>query len=721
MLDLDGDHSALVSEMDSDEAPASRRFVVAVDIGGTFTDFVLQDRVLKKIYTHKVLSTPDAPERAIFGGLQELGSIGELKIDDCEFFLHATTIITNAVIERKGQDFILLHTEGFGTAIETGHEYRYDLTNLKIRFPEPLTKASLKLAVNERVVADGSNVRRPDKQTVIRQLEDLVSSTGVTNFAICFLHSYKNPENEELVQSWIAERFPDSFISISSMVAPARREYERWTTCAVNAYTKPLLASYVNRLQRGLAAKGYQGSSLMMTSSGLPLGFEHCVEYPVRLIESGPAAGVISAQEISSRNSGLTADYSFENVLAYDMGGTTAKGAFLTSGELRVQAGLEVARVGAFQKGSGLPLLIPAVDLIEIGAGGGGIASIDARGVIAVGPQSAGADPGPACYGRGGQAATLTDANLVLGLLNAQNFRNSGIEVYVELARDAIAKTIAAPLGISIGRAAIGIHETINDNVARAFRVHAAELGLDHRKYTLICTGGSSPLHAAKIARILNIKQVIFPFGAGVSSAFGLFASKKGMTLQKTHLLQLDKATPHSLHAIVEGIISAEPYAAEMAAKGAQVEVNLGMCYQGQGYETSVKIGNHAMATYSTSSIKALYEEGYKRIFGITFPNYEIDIVNWTINISYEGSLAQVSGSKYHNLKTGFAKNKEPREIHLDSETETRLVQVYDRYALGVGDRIEGPAIIEENETTIFIPNDATAVVAPSLDIVTSL
>ena len=666
-----------------------QRFAISVDIGGTFTDFVLQDREHRTIFTEKVLTTPHAPEAAIFTGLDLLSRRSGMAPEACDLFLHATTIITNAVIERKGRDFILLYTEGFRTTLETGREHRYNLTNLKLRFPEPLTREALKLAVGERVSATGEVVRTPLREAVIGGIERLVAQTGVKNFAVCFLHSYRNGANEAAVRDWIIERFPDAYVSTSAAVAPAQREYERWMTCAVNAYTMPILTDYIRRLERGLSERGFKGRGLMMTSSGLPLSFDHCVRYPVRLIESGPAAGVLAAREIAARNVAEGETAGFGNVLAYDMGGTTAKGAFLTGGDVHVQSALEVARVGAFEVGSGLPLMIPAIDLIEIGAGGGSIANIDERGVIAVGPVSAGADPGPACYGRGGTQATLTDANLVLGLLSELNFRNSGIEVSAELARAAIAATVAGPLGITVERAALGIYNTVNENVARAFRVHAAELGIDYRRYSRLRGAGGSflplPFRSA-IARILNIRRVIFPFGAGVSSAFGLFAGREGIALQKTRLLRLDRTTRNDVLAQVDDMIAGESFARSLAASGATASAFTlwhALAGEDRASETSVAIAHRRAdrGLYEPEVIQKAFEAEYTKILGLVFPNYTIELVHWTVEISNDQALSELDGYSYENVREGGMRDKGSRPVFARREGGETPVPVFNRYA----------------------------------------
>ncbi|WP_421999108.1 hydantoinase/oxoprolinase family protein [Reyranella sp.] len=697
------------------------RFSIAVDIGGTFTDFVLLDEGRNKVVTTKVLSTPHEPDAAIFDGLGQLQQTAGFDLAGCDMFLHATTLITNAVIERKGHDFILLHTEGFGTTLETAREHRYNLTNLRLLFPRPISKRALKLAVQERVSSAGAIVAAPDRSRVLAGVRRLVDETGVRNFAICFLHSFRNAANEQAVAQWIGEEIGDATLSVSSAIAPQQSEYERWMTCAVNAYTKPLLVDYVRRLEGTARAKGFAGRLFLMTSSGLPVAVEHSVGTPVRLIESGPAAGVLAAKEIADRNRPSLGDDPTGTgmILAYDMGGTTSKGAYLVDGKVDVRSGLEVAREGAFEAGSGLPLRIPAIDLIEIGAGGGSIAEIDDRGVIGVGPRSAGADPGPACYGRGGIRPTVTDANLVLGFLGEHNFHNSGISVRTAGATAAIRATLAEPLAISPHRAALGIHRTINENVARAFRVHAAELGIDHRRATLVCTGGAAPIHALPIARLLGIERVIFPFAAGVASAMGLFAGHEGTVLQRSKLVRVADIVEGLVAREVADLIDSDAYARRLAGDGAVTVVKAGMRYQGQDSEVTVEIGRDGRYP-DRDGIRSTFLETYRGIFGLDFPSYEIEISSWSVEITRPAPLKGMRAFAYDALRATGLAQKGHRDCYLGQdrrEAPTR-VPVFDRYALAPGWRAEGAALIEENDTTIYIPPGAHVDVAPSLDLI---
>ena len=701
-----------------------KRFAISVDIGGTFTDFVMLDGEKQSIATAKVLTTPEQPDEAIFQGIDQLREIADFDLADCDVFLHATTIITNAVIERRGHDFILLHTEGFSSTLETGREHRYNLTKLRLPFPQPITKAHLKAPVRERVSYAGQVVQQPDKQSVLDVVSRLVRETGVENFAICFLQAFQNPANEDLVGDWLAGEYPKAVISKSSDVAPRQREYERWITCAVNAYTKPILAQYVDRLQRRAADRNFRGNLLMMTSSGLPLPIKNCVNAPVRLIESGPAAGVLAAKDIGLRNAGTRNEKrDANNILAYDMGGTTAKGAFLVGGKIEVVSGLEIAREGAVEAGSGFPLVVPAIDLIEIGAGGGSIAELDARGVIAVGPRSAGAVPGPACYGRGGSKATATDANLFLGFLGEDNFRNSGIEACAAKAREAIEKEIANPLGISIERAAQGIHRTINENVARAFRVHAAELGVDYRRSTLVCTGGSSPVHSLAIAKLLGIARVIFPFAAGVASAMGLFTSSEGIVLQRSKYVPLTDLENGAIELEVASLINSDAYARELMCKGANTAVKLGMRYSGQSSEIMVGVSDSGVLV-DKNGMRDKFLETYRGIFGLTFPTYEIEISTWIVEVAMPSDISPIGGFKYQALTAAGHEQKGSRRCYVsdeDDKCEWVDVPIFNRYCLSEGWSKSGPLLIEEKDTTIYAPPSATLRVADTLDIIAEI
>ena len=483
---------------------------VGVDIGGTFTDFALFNVVEGEIFgIHKQMTTSQDPSLAVIEGIQALLDDCDVGFEDVQSVVHGTTLVTNAVIERRGAPTGMLVTKGFRDILDMRQERRYDLYDLTPGFPDPLVPRALRREVDERVLFDGSIERPVGLDGAAKAAGELIADHGIEALAVCFINSYLNPAHERAVRDAIRAAYPDVFISTSAEVFPHWREFERWTTTTVNAYTQPVLDRYLRRIESELASLGFQGRINMMASNGGMVTPETARRYPVRMMESGPAAGALM-----SAHHGQALRIS--DVLSFDMGGTTAKGSLVRAGVPLRTYELEVARIHEFKSGSGIPIKTPVIDMIEIGAGGGSIAEVDGRGVIRVGPRSAGADPGPASYGRGGQSATLTDANVVLGYLDPQFFLGGEMQLDAAASRSAIETHVAYPLEVTVTRAAWGIHETINEDVARAFRVHAAERGFDYRGCAMIAFGGSGPVHAHSIARKLKVPRVIFPPAAGL-------------------------------------------------------------------------------------------------------------------------------------------------------------------------------------------------------------
>ena len=507
---------------------------LGVDIGGTFTDLALLDARNGRSAIHKRLTTPRDPARAVLEGTVELLAQQKASMAEVETVMHGTTLITNATIERRGAVTGFLVTRGFRDVLDIGKEQRYDLFDLRIRFPDPLVPRPLRREVSERIQFDGTIETPLDDEEVRRAVAELVDEHEIEALAVGLLHSYTNPAHERQIQQLVLREFPSLRLSISSDVCPFMREFERWTTTIVNAYTQPIVDRYLAALESGLKTHGFGGKFYVMMSNGGVATPATARRFPVRLIESGPAAGALMSSYLSQHLTGRP------HVLSFDMGGTTAKGSLIRDRLPLRKYDLEVARVHAFKKGSGLPLKIPVIDMIEIGAGGGGIAAVDRRGIIQLGPRSAGADPGPACYGRNGRDATLTDANLVLGYLDPAFFLGGKMRLEPERAESAIQSTVARVLDLPLARAAWGIHETANEDVARAFRVHAAERGFDYRGSSMIAFGGCGPIHAMRIARKLKIPEVVFPSGGGVMSAFGLLVSPLSHETIKSDRLLLD-------------------------------------------------------------------------------------------------------------------------------------------------------------------------------------
>jgi len=674
---------------------------IGVDIGGTFTDFALFDDMRGLVWTHKQLTTPEDPSRSVMDGVPILCAQAGISLTDVGTLVHGTTLVTNAVIERKGVSTAMLVTRGFRDVLDIGLERRYDIFDLRIGFPKPVVPRHLRIEVSERMGYDGKSIQPPDFAGLEDALDTAIRQHKIEAIAVCFLHSYFDARHEEAAAEWLAQRFPDLAICTSAEVFPFMREYDRWTTAGLNAYMLPIVDRYLSRLERGLADIGFKGNFFIMSSSGGTLTTSVARRFPIRMLESGPAAGALMSAR-HGRALGLP------QLLSFDMGGTTAKGCIIQDGRPLKNYVMEVARVHDFKKGSGLPVRIPVIDMIEIGAGGGSLAAVDERGTLRVGPTSAGANPGPACYGRGGTRATLTDANLVLGYLGTESFLGGRMHLDLAASRKAIEHSIASLLNIAIDRAAWGKHDVINEDVARAIRVHAAERGVDYRRCSMVAFGGSGPLHAVHVARKLRIPRVICPWGAGVMSAFGLLASPAAFELLRSHRIRIDHLSPQSFGTEFQKLsMEAARFLLEsgVATEDIRTLCRLDMRYVGQGYEVEVELPA-GREVVSFSSLSRLFHDAYRKVFGISFEDRAIEIVSWKVEAhgplqgeSIRYSLAQTQGHATALKAFRMAYMPEPGG-YVDCP-------VYDRYALEVGSRINGPALIEEYESTCVLgPGD---------------
>ena len=603
--------------------------------------------------------------------------------------------MTNAVIERKGARIGMLVTRGFSDVLDIALERRYDLYDLRLRFPRPLVARSCRKEIDERMRDDGLAIRAPDLSQVEQSVAELINLHNVQAIAVCFLHSFRNGEHERIVADHIRRRFPQLYVSSSSEILPFIREYERWTTTIINAFVQPVVDSYLSRIESELAELGFKGNFYIMTSSGGALTTDAARRYPVRMLESGPAAGAFMAAHL-----GRSLD--IPDLLSFDMGGTTAKGAIVRDRNLHKKYELEIARVHEFKNGSGLPVRIPTVDMIEIGAGGGSIAGLDERGVIRVGPHSAGAVPGPACYGLGGEFPTLTDANLTLGYLDPKHFLGGSMPLDGAASQKAIEARLSSQLGIEVERAAWGIHETINEDVARAFRVHASEIGFDYRNAKMVAFGGSGPAHAARIARKLRIPQVIFPSGSGVMSAIGMLVSPLTYQLAKTYPVAVGGLTRQQFVALFRSVQEdGESVLIAAGIKPAHIAVrrHLDMRYTGQGYEIEVKLPASEDAGDLFDKLPKLFAQAYEEIFSLSYLNEDIEILNWKVELS--GPPPHFNSQWGLSARSGAeASKKGIRKAYFPEAGGYIDCPVYNRYALSVGDVIEGPAIVEEREST---------------------
>ncbi|MDX2155827.1 MAG: hydantoinase/oxoprolinase family protein [Hyphomicrobiaceae bacterium] len=677
---------------------------IGVDIGGTFTDFALHDAGAGRIAIHKRLTTPDDPSRAVIDGVVALCVESDVALGDIAEIVHGTTLVTNAVIERKGAATGLLGTAGFTDIMDMGFERRYDLFDLRITYPPPLAPRGQRVEVAERIRHDGT-VETPLDEAAVRAAAQRFREMGVGAVAVCFLHSYANPAHEERAAVILREEAPEIFVSASAEVFQGMREFERWTTTTVNAFAGPMFDRYVARLEQGLGAEGFRGRLYIMASSGGMLTTTTARRYPVRALESGPAAGALMS---AAHGRALRLD----SLLSFDMGGTTAKGALVRGGDPIKKYEMEVARAYEFRRGSGLSVRIPVIDMIEIGAGGGSIAGVDERGLLKVGPRSAGAQPGPACYGQGGTQPTLTDANLLLGYLDPAFFLGGNMKLDLAEAERAIADGVARRLGVETLRAAYGIHDIISEDVARAFRIHASERAFDYRQSSMVAFGGSGPLHALSIARKLKIPRVVFPVAAGVMSALGLLESPLAFEVarsRRVHVTDLDAEGFARFFAELETDASRVLLDAGVAAEDIRIVRRLDMRYQGQGHEIEVTLPGGRPASGLYAELDDLFGTAYARIYTLRLDE-PTEIVNWKVE-----AVGPVTGlGRSYRLGgpgTAAGARKGSRRAYHTGERRLTEWPVYDRYALAPGMTLDGPCLIEERESTCVVgPGDRVTV-----------
>ncbi|MDP1837697.1 MAG: hydantoinase/oxoprolinase family protein [Reyranella sp.] len=670
---------------------------LGIDIGGTFTDLVIHDPRDGRAIIWKESTTPDDPARGALEGTRRVLEKAGVRPDQVGRVVHATTLFTNALIERKGARTGLLTTAGFADVLEIARERKYELYDLFIEMPKPLVPRPWRREAKERLAADGSVEIALDVEAALAEVAELVEQ-GVESLAVCFLHSYANPAHERAIAAAVAERFQNLSISLSSDIAPEIREYQRASTTVANAYIRPLAEIYLARLEQALAASGIPGGLFLMLSNG---GLTHVSEAkrtPVQLLESGPAAGALAGAWFG-RNAGL------ERVLAFDMGGTTAKLALVDDGEPLVAYGFEAAREKRFLRGSGLPMQIATVELIEIGAGGGSIARKSDLGTLNVGPESSGAQPGPACYGRGGTDATVTDADLTLGYLNADFFLGGAMKID-KAATDKAFGTLAASLKVEPGRAAFGVHDVVNENMAGAARVAIAERGRVPSEYALLATGGAGPVHAWHVARKLGVKRVVCPPGAGAGSTIGMLMAPARVDRVASYAAALASADMGALDQTFADLEKESLGVLRLTGadiEGRSIKRLADMRYIGQGSEITVIMPS----PLTEASVRTAFEAAYKALFARVPPGAAIQFVAVRLSVS---APMPGTGGKLDLARSGSAKaEKGTRAVFFPDENRTMQTKVWDRYALAPGVSIEGPAVFEEDESTFIVGPNATA------------
>lgn len=684
---------------------------LGIDIGGTFTDFVLEAGDIR--HTHKRLTTPDAPERAVLEGVEHLLRETGIAARDLGAIIHGTTLATNALIERRGARTALLTTEGFRDVIETGFEARADQYDLRVRKPEPLISRDLRFTIAGRMSAQGTELVPLDMaamEGIARQLAE----RGIESLAVGFMHSYRNPRHEQEAALWLGERLPGLSISISSDVSPEVREFERFSTTAVNAYVRPLMASYLGRLVAALHRMSIDAPLLLMTSDGSLCDVETASRLPVRLLESGPAGGALLAAHVSE-------SLGLPQVLSLDIGGTTAKLCFIDAGKPHMSRSLEVARLYRFKPGSGIPLRIPVVELCEIGAGGGSIARVDTLGRILVGPVSAGSAPGPACYGLGGRRATLTDAHLSARRLDPENFAGGTISLDADAARRAIESDVAIPLGVDVDAASYAVAEMADEAMASAAREHAIELGKSVAGRTLIAFGGSAPLHAARLAEKLGMDRVVIPTAAGVGSAYGFLLAPVSFEAVRSRFEPLAELDTDAIDGLLSQLEEEAAHIVERIAprESCRVEAAASMRYCGQGHEIQVSLPAKRLGGNAVETLRERFETAYRERFGRLVPRAALEVLGWSVRVSapQRGCAAQATVAEPQRHEPMAARfMPEPAAEHdvLDQSRRERVsARFYRREKLSKGAIVTGPAVIADRETTVIVPSDFDARIHP--------
>ena len=666
---------------------------IGVDIGGTFTDVVLETGARQ--VTAKVLTTHDAPARAVLDAVRTVTDEAGLTPGDIAAVIHGTTLATNALIERKGAVTALVTTEGFREVVQMGTESRFEQYDLSIQKPDPLVPRRLRFTVPERATV-GGDILLPLDEKAAESVVDQIRQADVESVAIGLMHSYRNPAHEQRIAELFRTQAPEIALSLSSDVSPEIREFERFSTTCANAYVKPLMARYLTDLEASLKADGYGCPLFLMLSNGGVTTPEIAREYPVRLVESGPAGGAILAAHLAAQSS-------FDKVLSFDMGGTTAKICLIDDARPQPARNFEVARMYRFKPGSGLPLRIPVIEMVEIGAGGGSIARVDGLKRLTVGPDSAGSDPGPACYDLGGGAPTVTDANVVLGRISPDGFAGGSIALKPEKSVAVIDRDVGTPLSLTPTLGAFGIGEIVDENMANAAREHAAERGKSLGGRTMIVFGGGAPLHAAHIADKIGIDRIMVPVAAGVGSAVGFLRAPVAYEIARTAYQRLGAFEPGSLNGVLAEM-SAEAH--EVVTRGApgvdRQEERFGyMRYVGQGHEIPVPLPVRDLTTTDSPVLKEAYDRAYLGTYGRLMEGVDVEVVSWTVTVTAE--VADTAPAPADTVSTDAT----PTGIRslFDADAGAGVdVPVYDRAALASGIALDGPCIVAEAQTTTIVP-----------------
>lgn len=673
-------------------AKDGKQIRVGVDIGGTFTDVAMEVGIT--LHSIKVLTDYSYPENAIVKGIRQVAEVAGVELSEIDTIIHGTTLATNALIERRGARTAFITTKGFRDVIEMRTESRFEQYDLNIVLPAPLVPRNERFVIDERIGADGSVLKALDLEEV-DALCDRIIAAGYDSVAIGFIHSYLNGAHEKVVRERLLAKKPDISVSISSEVSPQMREFQRFNTVCANAFVKPLMASYLNRLVGRLTEEGTRCPVFMIHSGGGIISVESAIEFPVRLLESGPAGGAIFAAHIAS-------SYGLDQVLSYDMGGTTAKICLIEKQTPKTSKTFEVARTWRFKKGSGMPISIPVIEMVEIGAGGGSIATIDSMRQIRVGPHSAGSEPGPACYGRGGANPTVTDADLILGRLDPDEFAGGAMKLDRPASDKAMDTDIASKLETDIATAAYGLSEVVDENMSNAARMHAVENGKELSEFTMIAFGGAAPIHAARLCEKLGMSELLIPPGAGVGSAIGFLRAPFGFESVRSAYSRLSRFDAKAINQTIADLIAEATSFVRSGAPDADpsLECTAYMRYVGQGWEVPVTIEVRDYADVDGALFRTLFDEQYEHFFGRVIDGLDVEIVSWSLRATSKVAPPDRIGK---TAKSGIAKTTGVREIFDVQEGRFQKASIVARSDMKAGDWVSGPAVITERETSTII------------------
>ena len=675
---------------------------LGVDIGGTFTDVVLE--VGTASFSTKVLTTYIAPENAIIDGMQQVCGKAGIAPSEIDQIIHGTTLATNALIERRGAKTALITSEGFRDVIEMRTESRFEQYDLNLSLPEPLLPRQMRYTVPGRMDASGAELL-PLTRAEIEPVVAKIAAAGYDSIAVGLIHSYLNDAHEKLVGEVLAERMPEAMVSLSCEVSPQMREYERFNTVVANAYIKPLMKSYLGRLEGRLRTEGVSCTIFLMHSGGGIISLENAAEFPVRLVESGPAGGAVFAANIAAR-------YGLDKVLSFDMGGTTAKICLIKNQTPKTSRVFEVARTYRFKKGSGMPISIPVIDMVEIGAGGGSLAHVDAMRQIRVGPESAGSEPGPACYGRGGAKPAVTDADLVLGKLDPDNFAGGSMTLDATASAQALTNVLGDVLEMDAATAAFGLAEVVDENMANAARVHAVENGEDLSDYTMIAFGGAAPLHAGRLCEKLGVDRLLVPQGAGVGSAIGFLRAPFSFEANRSVYMTLNGFDAEKIKTLLMDLqAEATGFVRNCDASSPILsEFKVYMRYSGQGWEIPLTLSEAQAMNPDAATFEARFVEDYIKLFGRAVAGMDIEITVWSVN-------ATTPPEKISQMVESTAAEHAPvqgeRRVFDPALADFVPASIVLRASMSDGARVVGPAVITEDETTIIVPSSRMAMRQP--------